>query len=95
MTIGGQPNLPLRVAGVLKYFQISALILLVLGVILDLLDSASTAFVCLIGAGIIALSPVAGILTVAIFSLRHGNRRLLLYATLILAVYAAAFLLAR
>lgn len=84
-----------RVAGVLKYFEYSALGILSLAVVLRLIHQSFSMMLNIAGTILVALAPAAGALAAGIASFKKGDRPIFIYSIIILAVYIASFLLAR
>ena len=84
-----------KVAISLTVFEYAAVSLLTIAVIGRLAKIQTADIITVIGTALVAFAPVAGIITAGVISLQHKKRNLSLYSIIIVAIYIAAFLLAR
>lgn len=84
-----------KVALVLAVFEYTAVSLLSIAIICRVADLSIVSIFNKMGTAMVAFAPVAGIITAGAVSARWGKQKLAFYSGIILAVYIAAFLLAR
>ncbi len=88
-------NIQKKVALVLTIFEYTAVSLLSIAIICRVADISVVGIFNVMGTAMVAFAPVAGIITAGLVSARWGKQKLAVYSGIILAVYIAAFLLAR
>ena len=79
----------------LKIFEYTAVSVLSMAVITHLARFSISKTLVIIGIGLMAIAPLAGVITAGVISVRSGKHRLFYMAIIIVAVYVAAFLAAR
>lgn len=79
----------------LKIFEYTAVSVLSMAVITHLARFSISKTLVIIGIGLMAIAPLAGVITTGIISAISGKRRLSYIAVIIVAIYIAAFLVAR
>ncbi len=79
----------------LKIFEYTAVSVLSMAVITHLARFSISKTLVIIGIGLMAIAPLAGVITAGVISFRSGKHRLFYMATIIVAIYIAAFLVAR
>ncbi|MEE8418237.1 MAG: hypothetical protein V3S06_06180 [candidate division Zixibacteria bacterium] len=79
----------------LKIFEYAAVSILSIAVITHLARLSISNTLVIIGIGLMAIAPLAGVITAGVISIMSGKRRLFYLAAMIVAVNVAAFLLAR
>ncbi|MEE9553160.1 MAG: hypothetical protein V3W18_02590 [candidate division Zixibacteria bacterium] len=84
-----------KVAIVLSVFEYTAVSLLALAIIGQLLKIPTAGTLNITGTALVALAPVAGIITAGVVLARHNQLRLAVYSSIILGIYIIAFLAAR
>lgn len=91
---GNDISINSRVADILRIFGYSAIVVLAAAVVFRLMDVPSMRFLVVLGAMLITLAPVAGVVSAGILSIRRGKRHIFIFALIIVAVYIAGYLLA-
>ena len=79
----------------LKIFEYAAVSLLSITVITHLAKLSISKTMAIIGIGLMAIAPLAGVITTGILSVRSGQRKLFYISIIIVAIYIVAFLAAR
>ncbi len=79
----------------LKIFEYAAVSVLSIAIITHLARFSISNTLVIIGIGLMAIAPLAGVITAGVISIMSGKRRLFYLAAMIVAVNVAAFLLAR
>ncbi len=79
----------------LKIFEYAAVSMLLITVITRFAGFSISKTTAIVGIGLMAIAPLAGVITAGVISLRSGKHRLFLMTIIIVAVYVAAFLVAR
>lgn len=78
----------------LKIFEYAAVSMLSITVIAHLARLSISTTLVVIGIGLMAIAPLAGVITTGILSIRSGRRRLFYISIVIVAIYIVAFLVA-
>ena len=79
----------------LKIFEYAAVSILSMAVITHLAKFSISKTMVIIGIGLMAIAPLAGVITTGLISFKSGKRRLSYMAIIIVAIYITAFLVAR
>ncbi len=79
----------------LKIFEYAAVSILSIAVITHLARLSVSNTLVIIGIGLMAIAPLAGVITTGLISFKSGKRRLSYMAIIIVVIYIAAFLVAR
>ena len=88
-------NIAKLTARSLKIFEYAAVSILSIAIITHLAKLSISNTLVIIGIGLMAIAPLAGVITAGTISLRLGKRKLFYIAIFIVAIYIAAFLVAR
>lgn len=88
-------NIAKLTARSLKIFEYTAVSVLSMAVITHLARFSISKTLVIIGIGLMAIAPLAGVITTGLISFKSGKRRLSYIAMIIVAIYIAAFLVAR
>ncbi len=79
----------------LKIFEYAAVSLLSITVITHLAKLSISKTIAIVGIALMAIAPLAGVITTGIISARSGRRKLFYISIIIVAIYIVAFLVAR
>ncbi len=79
----------------LKIFEYAAVSILSIAIITHLARLSISNMLVIIGIGLMAIAPLAGVITAGVISIMSGKRKLFYIAIIIVAVYIAAFMAAR
>jgi hypothetical protein len=85
----------IRVARVLSVFEYVAISMLVVALITRLTKIPDGGVFCMLGISLLAITPLAGVVTAGISPRGSGRRKMLPNSIIIVIVYVAALLLAR
>lgn len=79
----------------LKIFEYAAVSILSMAIITHLARLSISNTLVIMGIGLMAIAPLAGVITAGTISIMSGKRKLFYMAIIIVAIYIAAFLAAR
>ena len=79
----------------LKIFEYAAVSMLSITVITHLARLSISKTIAIVGIALMAIAPLAGVITTGLFSVRSGKRRLFYISIIIVAIYIAAILVAK
>jgi len=83
------------VAAALKTFEYSAVAVFIVAVACGLAGFNLSRTLNILGTSLMAIAPVAGVLTAGIMAAKNGKRNILAYSVIIIAIYIIGFIISR